>query len=455
MTGAIMTKEELWQATLAQLQFQISQANFATWLKNTYILAKKGGEIVVSVPNNFSKEWLENKYNKLIFKIIRNLDTEVREVNYAVERGATAKEAAAPTPLAEEETQLGFQALLVDKATNLTSRYNFDNFVVGPFNELAHAATLAVTKNPGSVYNPLFIYGGTGLGKTHLLQASGNRVGKEFADKKVKYVSSERFTTGVVSAIRNHNMDSFRASYRDLDVLILDDVQFLAGKDKTQEELFHTFNTLYESGKQIIFSSDRPPKAIAALEERLRSRFEGGMIADISAPDFETRLAILKNKTQEKTLPLGDDVLEYIASHIQRNIRELEGAVNRLAAFHKLNSSLPTVVEAKNLLKSIIQSPSRFATPKRVVQAVAEFYDIKEKDILAPSRKKEVVKPRQIAMYLLREELKSSYPFIGKRFGGKDHTTAIYSCAKIGKELQESEGFAEEMALIRQRIYSG
>ncbi|MDO8577276.1 MAG: chromosomal replication initiator protein DnaA [Candidatus Wildermuthbacteria bacterium] len=455
MISAIMTKEELWQATLAQLQFQISQANFATWLKNTYILAKKGGEIIVSVPNNFSKEWLENKYNKLIFKIIRNLDSEVREVNYTVERGTLTREAAASAPAAPEEVQLGFQALSVDKTTNLTSRYNFDNFVVGPFNELAHAATLAVTKNPGSVYNPLFIYGGTGLGKTHLLQASGNRVGQDFSDKKVRYVSSERFTTGVVSAIRNHNMDSFRASYRDLDVLILDDVQFLAGKDKTQEELFHTFNTLYERGKQIVFSSDRPPKAIAALEERLRSRFEGGMIADISAPDFETRLAILKNKIQEKTLPLGDDVLEYIASHVQRNIRELEGAVNRLAAFHKLNNSLPTVVEAKNLLKSIIQSPSRFATPRRVVQAVAEFYDIKEKDILAPSRKKEVVRPRQIAMYLLREELKSSYPFIGKRFGGKDHTTAIYSCAKIGKELQESEGFAEEMALIRQRIYSG
>ncbi|MDO8633540.1 MAG: chromosomal replication initiator protein DnaA [bacterium] len=450
-----MTKEELWQATLAQLQFQISQANFATWLKNTYILAKKGGEIIVSVPNNFSKEWLENKYNKLIFKIIRNLDIEVREVNYTVERGVSTKEAAAPAVMALEETQLGFQALSVDKATNLTSRYNFDNFVVGPFNELAHAATLAVTKNPGSVYNPLFIYGGTGLGKTHLLQASGNRVGQDFSDKKVRYVSSERFTTGVVSAIRNHTMDGFRASYRDLDVLILDDVQFLAGKDKTQEELFHTFNTLYERGKQIIFSSDRPPKAIAALEERLRSRFEGGMIADISAPDFETRMAILKNKTQEKALPLGDDVLEYIASHIQRNIRELEGAVNRLVAFHKLNNSLPTVIEAKNLLKSVIQSPSRFATPRRVVQAVAEFYDIKEKDILAPSRKKEIVKPRQIAMYLLREELKSSYPFIGKRFGGKDHTTAIYSCAKIAKELQESEGFAEEMALIRQRIYSG
>ena len=450
-----MTKEELWQATLAQLQFQISQANFATWLKNTYILAKKGGQVVVSVPNNFSKEWLENKYNKLIFKILRNLDNEVREVNYTVERQAQTQREAASPAAATQEAQLELAPLSVDKTTNLNSRYTFDNFVVGPLNELAHAATQAVTKSPGSVYNPLFIYGGTGLGKTHLLQAAGNQMGKDFADKRVRYVSSERFTTGVVSAIRNHTMDNFRASYRDLDVLVLDDVQFLAGKDKTQEELFHTFNTLYERGKQIVFSSDRPPKAIAALEERLRSRFEGGMIADISSPDFETRMAIIKTKAQEKTLPLEDAVLDYIASNIQRNIRELEGAINRLAAFYKLNNALPTVAEAKNLLRSVIQSPSKFATPRRIVQVVAEFYDIREKDILAPSRKKEIVKPRQIAMYLLREELKSSYPFIGEKFGGKDHTTAIYACAKILKELQDSEGLVEEMTLIRQRIYSG
>src|SRR3989344_4242070 len=421
MTGAIMTKEELWQATLAQLQFQISQANFATWLKNTYILAKKGGEIVVSVPNNFSKEWLENKYNKLIFKIIRNLDTEVREANYAVERGATAKEAAAPTPLAEEETELGFQALLVDKATNLTSRYNFDNFVVGPFNELAHAATLAVTKNPGSVYNPLFIYGGTGLGKTHLLQASGNRVGQDFSDKKVRYVSSERFTTGVVSAIRNHNMDSFRASYRDLDVLILDDVQFLAGKDKTQEELFHTFNTLYERGKQIIFSSDRPPKAIAALEERLRSRFEGGMIADISAPDFETRLAILKQKLGGKNIELDQDVLAYIATHMQKNVRELEGALNRVIAFSQVYNKVPDLKETKNILTTYLNAPYRKTSPQVILKAVADFYNISASDLLKRSRKKEVVKPRQVAMFLLRDRSELSFPEIGQKLGGRDH----------------------------------
>ena len=232
--------------------------------------------------------------------------------------------------------------------------------------------------------------------------------------------------------------------------------QFLAGKDKTQEELFHTFNTLYEAGKQIVFSSDRPPKAIPSLEERLRSRFEGGMVADISLPDYETRLAILRTKMPAKDLALGDEVLDYVASHIQRNIRELEGALNRLAAFSRLNSNkTPTLAEAKTLLRTIIQNPNRIANPKKILQTVAEFYDLKEKDLMALSRKKEVVRPRQIAMYLLRQDLKGSYPFIGKRFGGKDHTTAIYACEKIAKELEVSEVLVDEIALIRQRIYSG
>ncbi|MBI1971388.1 MAG: chromosomal replication initiator protein DnaA [Candidatus Wildermuthbacteria bacterium] len=451
-----MTKDELWQATLAQLQFQISSANFATWLKNTYVVAKKDGGVTVSVPNNFSKEWLENKYNKIIFNILRSLDVEIREVTYLVERGPQKPAAAAPQEARPaQESQLEFQGLSADKTTNLSPRYVFDNFIVGPFNELAHAASLAVVKNPGVVYNPLFVYGGVGLGKTHLLQAVGNKIGNDFSQKKIRYLSSERFTSGVVSAIRNHTIDAFRSAYRDVDVLIVDDVQFLAGKDKTQEELFHTFNTLYERGRQIIFSSDRPPKAISALEERLRSRFEGGMIADISLPDFETRMAIIKAKTQERSLGIADDVLEYVASHIQRNIRELEGAINRLAAFFRLNNRAPELGEAKGLLKSVISSPSKFVTPRKILEAVSEFYDLKERELLALSRKQEVVKPRQIAMYLLREELKSSYPFIGKRFGGKDHTTAIYACEKIAKELQASESLVEELGLIRQRIYGG
>lgn len=455
-----MSKEELWQTVLAQLQFQISPANFATWLKNTYILSQKEGLLLVSVPNNFSKEWLENKYNKLIFHIIHPLDSEVREIKYAV--GAPV---GTPAPLKQPpvrqtsallpEAQLDFQELRVDRATNLNPKYTFESFIVGPFNELAHAASLAIVKGPGTVYNPFFVYGGVGLGKTHLLEAVGNQVARDFPEKRIRYMSSERFTTGVVSAIRNHTMDAFRALYRDLDVLIIDDIQFLAGKDKTQEELFHTFNALYENGKQIIFSSDRPPKSIPALEERLRSRFEGGMLADIGSPDFESRMAILKTKIQESRMEVADDVCEYVVSHIQRNIRELEGALTRLFAFHRLNHKMPTLQEARTLLRSIIQNPNKVASPRKIIQMVAEFYDLKEKEILALSRKKEVVRPRQIAMYLLREELKSSYPLIGQRFGGKDHTTAIYACEKIGKELQESEVLLDEINLIKQRIYSG
>lgn len=452
-----MTKDELWQATLAQLQFKISPANFATWLKNTFILSKKEGTLFVSVPNNFSKEWLEHKYNKIIFSAIRSLDNEVREIRYTVERLPAKPREHTPRPTAhKEEDQLEFPEFKVDRSTNLNPRYSFDSFIVGAFNELAHAASLAVVKSPGTVYNPLFIYGGVGLGKTHLLQAVGNQITQDVSQRKLKYISSERFTSGVVSAIRNKNVDALRSLYRELDVLIIDDVQFLAGKDKTQEELFHTFNTLYEAGKQIIFSSDRPPKAIPALEERLRSRFEGGMIADVSLPDYETRMAILRTKIQEKELSLDNEVLDYIASHIQRNIRELEGALNRLGAFARLNSGkAPSLGEAKTLLRTVIQNPNRIANPKKILQAVAEFYDLKEKDLLALSRKKEVVRPRQIAMYLLREELKGSYPFIGQRFGGKDHTTAIYACEKITKELQQSEVLVDEISLIRQRIYSG
>ena len=451
-----MSKEELWQAALEQLQFQISPANFATWLKNTYILSQKDGQLLISVPNNFSKEWLENKYNKIIFHIIRGLDIEVKEIKYTVDTLAKPKQSSPrPSPRIPADSQLEFQELKVNRSTNLNSKYTFDNFIVGSFNELAHAASLAIVKNPGVIYNPFFVYGGVGLGKTHLLQAIGNQISRDLPEKRIRYMSSERFTTGVVSAIRNHAMENFRSLYRELDVLIIDDIQFLAGKDKTQEELFHTFNALYERGKQIIFSCDRPPKSIPALEERLRSRFEGGMIADISNPDFESRMAIFKTKAQECNIQVPDDVCEYVVAHIQRNIRELEGALTRLSAFYRFNNKAPTLQEARSLLRNIIQNPNKAVSPKKIIQLVAEFYDMKEKDIVALSRKKEIVRSRQIAMYLLREELKSSYPLIGKLFGGKDHTTAIYACEKIGKELQESEILLDELNLIKQRIYSG
>ncbi|KPJ54665.1 hypothetical protein AMJ47_03875 [Parcubacteria bacterium DG_72] len=450
-----MTKDELWQALLAQIQFNISKANFATWFKNTGIFSKKGSEIIISVPNNFSKEWLENKYNKLIFKILHNLDDEIKEVKYAVARPETIKSrrSAVAVDTYNEIPQLEFQEFKVNKETSLNPRYTFENFIVGPFNELPQAAAWAVTQSPGSVYNPLFIYGGVGLGKTHLLQAVGNEVAKKFSQKKVKYVSSEKFASGIINSIRNRDVEKFKSTYKDIDVLIIDDIQFLSGKEKTQEEFFHIFNNLYEKNRQIILSSDRPPKAISALEERLRSRFEGGMIADISLPDFETRVAILKTKAQEKKIGFSDEILEYIASNIQANIRELEGALNRLAAYQNLNNQTPTLKVAETLLKNIIFSPKKVANPEKIIRAVSAFYNLKEKDILTTSRKKEIVKPRQIAMFFLRRELKSSFPFIGRKFGGKDHTTAIHAYNKIVKEIDMNESLAEEINLIREQIY--
>ena len=448
-----MTTEELWQAVLAQIQLNISPANFATWFKNTEITFQKDSQVTVSTPNSFVKEWLENKYGKNIFKILHSLDEQIKEVSFEVGKPGLKifKKAAVSLP---DEGQLEFQELEIDRQTSLNPRYTFENFIVGPFNELAQAAATAVAKNPGQVYNPLFIYGGVGLGQTHLLPAAGHEVIKNFSQKKVKYLPAEKFTSEVVTAIRNREIESFKLKCQKVDVLILDDVQFLAGKEKTQEEFFHTFNALYEKNKQIVISSDRPPKAIPALAERLRSRFEGGMIADISYPDYETRVAILKAKCLERKTDFSEEALGYIAINIQRNIRELEGALNRLVAYQKLNNQPPSLETTKTLLKNLILTPSKVVSAKKIIQAVAEFYDLKEKEILSSSRKKEIVRPRQIAMFLLREELNSSFPFIGRRFGGKDHTTAIHACGKIVKELEKSDQLGEELNLIRQRIFS-
>ena len=454
-----MGNKELWQSVLAQIQFNISKANFATWFQNTEIISDKDETIVVSVPNAFSKEWLNNKYNKLILKILRESDNKIKKVTYVIKPHAQKTQETKISSVNENEKlnieQLNFEELKIDKETNLNPRYTFDNFVVGSFNELAHAAAWAVADAPGLTYNPLFIYGGGGLGKTHLLQAMGNKIIEKYKKKKVKYISSEKFVTGIVNAIRNHNIDAFKSSLSLIDVLILDDVQFLAGKNKTQEEFFHAFNTLYEKNKQIILSSDRPPNAIPELEERLRSRFEGGMMADVSFPDYETRLVILKTKLQEKRLELSEEILDYIANNVKKNIRELEGALNRLLIYYKINNSQPDIETAKKLLKSYVFSPFDVANYKKIVESVAKFYNLEEKNLFELTRKKEIVRPRQIAMFLLRKELKYSFPAIARKFGGKDHTTAIYACKKISQEFQDNNKLTEEINLIKQRIYSG
>lgn len=453
-----MTNEELWQAVLAQIQYNVSRANFATWFHTTKIINNQAGEIMVAVPNLFAKEWLGNKYQCLILKILRSLDPGIRLVEFIVKAPQTtstkpheAKDENQPLIL---ESQLQFPEFQVDQKTNLNPRYLFDNFIVGSFNELAHAAAIAVSEKPGSAYNPLFIYGGVGLGKTHLLQATGNSIAQGTTDKKIKYTSSERFISKIVEAIKNQEIEELKKKLARVDVLIIDDVQFFAGKEKTQEEFFHVFNALYQQQKQIILSSDRPPSAIPALEERLRSRFEGGMIADISPPDLETRIAILKTKCQEKKVSLDEKILEYIAVNIQRNIREMEGALNRILVFQKINQKIPDILMVKKLLRSILISPKKATTCKKIFEVVASFFDLDPNELLSTTRRKEIVRPRQITMYLMRQELKESYPSIGRKFRGKDHTTAIYAYEKISRLLEEDDTLLTEINLIKQRIYS-
>jgi len=449
-----MNSEELWQAVLAQLQLSLSPASFTTWFKNTKISSLEKNTAIISVPNSFVKEWLEQKYTKTILKILHSLNEDIKEIRYEI-KSVKKEEKIKRDFIVLNEGQLDFQEFKTDKDTNLNLKYTFTNFVVGPSNELAHAAAWAVSQNPGQIYNPLFIYGGVGLGKTHLLQAIGNEIVKKFSEKRVIYLQTEKLISEIISAIRNHRIEGLKEKYQQVDVLIVDDVQFLAGKEKTQEEFFYIFNSLYEKNKQIVLSSDKSPKAIPALTERLRSRFEGGMIADITYPDFETRMAILKTKCQEKRIELDEEVLSFVASNIQKNIRKLEGALNILIAHKKLQKKNIDLEIAKTLLKDLIQPSFKRITPKEIIKTVAEFYDVSERELLSNTRKKEIVKPRQVAMYLIREELKGSFPFIAKKFGGKDHTTVIYACEKVAKEIEENSNLREEINLIRQRFISG
>ena len=455
-----MNNQELWKAALAEIQLNISKANFLTWFKDTFIIDKQGDTVIIGVPSNFAKEWLSNKYHKTILQALNHLDSSINKVTYEIsassnqEKNKKISKAKKNNSETIVDTQLNFQEFAIDPETNLNPRYTFETFIVGSNNELAHAAALAVTENLGSKYNPLFIYGGVGLGKTHLLQAIGNKLKKEHPKLKIKYASSEKFTDELVKAIGKQNLDAFKASFRNIDVLLLDDVQFIAGKDKTQEELFHTFNNLYEKNKQIVFTSDRPPKAIPSIEERLRSRFEGGMIADIGYPDFETRLAILQAKTKEANVEIDEKVLHYIAESIPKNIRELEGALNRVIAHTKLKNKPVTLEEAKKILAAVINNIHQYIPLKDVIKKVASFYDLTEAELLGHSRRKELVKPRQVAMYLLREELKYSFTNIAEKLGDRDHTTIIHACKKIEEELNKNPILAQEITLLKEMIYN-
>lgn len=451
-----MNNEQIWQASLGELELTLSKANFTTWFKNTQIIYGKDGEFVVGVPNAFAKEWLKNKYNKHIVKALQNVtNTRIKKISYEVtsQKTGQTKTAAFTLPAVQKEDLVPTSA---EDVFNLNPKYTFENFIVGKNNELARAAAQAITKNPGTTYNPLFIYGGVGLGKTHLIQAIGNEMLKD-KKKKVIYVTCEKFIEDFINFIQQEkgkaNNSSFKNKYRTADFLLIDDIQFLSGKEGTQEEFFHTFNSLYQKNKQIVLTSDRPPKAIAGLEDRLVSRFEGGMVADITIPDLETRRAILIAKCKEKKIEVPEEVLNYIAHNIQNNIRELEGALSKVIAYCQLHNLTASESLAKNILTNIITNPAQKAlTPHRIVEFVSQFYNIKPDDLIAKDRRKEIAWPRQIAMYLMRSEGKISYPTIGNELGGRDHTTAIHACEKVSKEIEKDDNIRREIDTIRQQL---
>ena len=448
-----MSNRELWQNALVQIELGTSQASFRTWFRNTDIVGRDGTAVQVAVPSKIVKEWLMEKHHKLILKALRGLDTSIRTVEYTVHRAPVSAERKPTRREGTENASLDLGELYIDKRDNLNPRYTFETFVVGPFNEIAHAAAKAVLERPGLSYNPLFIYGATGRGKTHLIQAVGNHFKKNRGNTKVLYVTSERFTTDFLNAVRAGRSSAFKEQYQQYDMLIMDDVQLVANTEKTQEELFHIFNRLYDSNKQIIFSSDKHPALLLGLEDRLKGRFSAGMIAEIPEPDVESRVAIVRAKIEQHGASLPEAIVRYIAENVRGNIRELEGIVNMIVCKSQLKGRVIAEGDVRALIKHNIK-PARGVSIEEVVRRIAQYYEIPEKSIYEKTRKKEVVKPRQIIMYMLREEFSVSYPSIGEKLGGRDHTTVIHSCEKIKEEIKTNNTLEQELEHIRTLIHA-
>lgn len=443
-----LTNEQLWQAVLGELELNISKASFTTWFAQTSICSFENDQVIICVPNTFTRAWLEKKYHKKILASLQNASqSRVREIVYQIVQ--KPKEEAAPAKAAPKE------APAPAKATPFNLKYLFESFIVGQTNELAHAACKAISEKPGEVYNPLFIYGGVGLGKTHLLQAIANTlIEKGLSAEKIRYVSSEKFTNDYIQAVQGGKGKGFKDRYRNIDLLLIDDVQFFSGKERTQEEFFHTFNHLHQQNKQIVLTSDRPPKEIKALENRLISRFEWGMIADISPPDLETRIAIFEKKCEEKQFPLDREIVALVAENITSNIRELEGVLNRIVANHQLQNREPTLESVEEIITSIKPRRTKGSVvPKAVLAAVSDYFDVSSSDLLGKSREQKFSFPRQVAMYILREELNRSFPSIGQELGGRDHTTALHAHSKIGKEVKKNEKLRNDIATLKEKIY--
>jgi chromosomal replication initiator protein len=449
-----MRADEIWQAALGELQLEMTRATFDTWVKPTSLMSYEDGRFAVAVPNAYAQEWLQNRLLSTVKRVLTGITGRSVEVKFVVWNKEEKKEAVTLLNGMDQNPQpngSGFTAGRASQASGLNPRYVFDTFVVGNSNRLAHAACQAVAEKPADQYNPLFLYGGVGLGKTHLLHAIGHVAANNAL--QVLYVSSEEFTNELINAIRAQNTSAFRDKYRTIDVLLVDDIQFIAGKESTQEEFFHTFNALHGNGKQIVMTSDRPPKALITLEDRLRSRFEWGLIADIQAPDLETRLAILRDKAESHATAFPDAVLDFIARQVQSNIRELEGALNRVIAYARLTGSALTPELAASALADLMARPAT-VTLDELVMTVADFYSISRDDLLGRGRNKELVHPRQVVMYLAREELQLTLPQIGESLGGRDHTTVIYGVDKITQYIDSDDTIRREVLAIRERLYN-
>jgi len=441
-----MKGEKAWQAALGQLQLEMPKAAFDTWVANTEFISYEDGFFIIGAPNAYARDWLENRLVSTVTRLLTGLMSRSVEVNFVVWQQ--------PAPIGEvrEVYEEEAESLIpVPQNFTLNSRYNFENFVVGTHNRLAHAASMAVAERPAQAYNPMFLYGGVGLGKTHLLHAIGNCCHQQ--GLQVLYVSSEDFTNDLINAIRSHTTQAFREKYRRMDVLLVDDIQFIAGKESTQEEFFHTFNTLHGQNKQIVISSDRPPKALMTLEERLCSRFEWGLTADIQPPDFETRLAILRARADRIGCKIPDDLMALIARRVQSNIRELEGALTRVAAFADLSGQPMTPQMVEIALVDLLPRRTDMK-PDEIVRQVAGYYGISLERVLGRERSREVALPRQIAMFLLREEANISLPQIGESLGGRDHTTVMYGCEKIADMLERDDRFRRQMVEIKEKIFA-
>lgn len=475
-----MDQQELWKSVLGQIELSISKANFVTWFQNTSILSITDGIVIISVPNGFAKEWLENKYNHTIIQSLHSFRDDIRSIQCVISGPQPVKksidavvsahpQSAPPTDETENRinpTRSGSenprpqfiqavpkQATALFHESNLNPRYSFSDYVVAENNELAHAACVAVSRNLGQIYNPLFIYGGVGLGKTHLLQALGNEVKQQNPEKTIKYITSERFTSELVESIKNQRIDKFKEYYQQMDLLIIDDVQFLSGREKTQNEFFHIFNALYQINKQIVISSDRPPKAIPTLEDRLRSRFEGGMITDISQPNEETRLAILRKKVLEKGVPIEDEALRFIAEHITQNIREIEGALNRVIAYSEFYKTPPSISLVEKVLSQLIIQNKKKIHIEDIITSIEKLYSVQKEDLVKKGRKKGISHARQVAMYLMRSELNMPFSSIGEYFGGRDHTTALHAFEKVTGDIEKNLRLKSELSALRNELY--